>query len=167
MPLMETVAGADTCPVCGALGDRPIYSETRDPITLDYFQVVACSACGVAYTNPRPCSLDKYYPQGYRHYGLIVTRILGALYGMRVSRWARLAPAAGGSVLEVGCGPGLMLSAFQRRGWRVLGIERNEKVAAAARHALGVEIVATPVEGLPADSRFDLIIMFHVLEHIA
>src|SRR4030088_2597355 len=166
MSLMEAMAGAETCPVCGALDSRPIYTEARDPITLDYFKVVACSACGVAYTKPRPCSLDKYYPQRYRNYGPIVTRILGALYGMRVSRWARLKPAAGGSVLEVGCGPGLMLSAFRRRGWRALGIERKEKVAAAARHRLGIEIVAAPVEGLPPDSRFDLIIMFHVLEHI-
>jgi SAM-dependent methyltransferase len=59
-----------------------------------------------------------------------------------------------------------MLAALRRRGWRVLGIERNEAMAETARRALGVEIVATPVEALPADARFDLIIMFHVLEHI-
>ena len=165
MPLTETVAGAETCPVCGALGGRPIYPEARDPITLDSFRVVECSACGVAYTAPRPCSLDKYYPTRYRGYGRLVTRVLSTLYGIRVSRWARLKPA-GGSVLEVGCGPGLMLASLHRRGWRVLGIERNEAVAETARRALGIEIVATPVEALRADARFDLIIMFHVLEHI-
>jgi len=59
-----------------------------------------------------------------------------------------------------------MLASLHRRGWRVLGIERNEAVAETARRALGIEIVATPVEALRADARFDLIIMFHVLEHI-
>jgi SAM-dependent methyltransferase len=59
-----------------------------------------------------------------------------------------------------------MLVALRRRGWRVLGIERNEAVAETARRALGIEIVATPIESLPADAQFDLIIMFHVLEHI-
>ena len=165
MSLTEMVAGAETCPVCGASGGRPIYPEARDPITLDAFRVVECTACSVAYTAPRPCSLDKYYPIRYRGYGWLVTRVLNTLYGIRVSRWARLKPA-GGSVLEVGCGPGLMLAALHRRGWRVLGIERNEAVAETARNALGIEIVAIPVEALPADARFDLIIMFHVLEHI-
>jgi len=166
MSLTETVAGAEACPVCGAPGGRPIYPEARDPITLDSFRVALCSTCGVAYTTPRPNSLDRHYPQKYRDYGWIVTLVLNALYGVRVSRWARLKPT-GGSALEVGCGPGLMLAALHRRGWRVLGIERNEAVAEAARRAIGIEIVAAPVEALPLDVRFDLIIMFHVLEHIS
>jgi len=165
MSLTETVGTAETCPVCGASGGRPIYANARDPITLDPFAVVECSACGVAYTTPRPCSVDKYYPTRYRAYGWLVTSVLNILYGIRVSRWARLKPA-GGSVLEIGCGPGLMLAALHRRGWRVLGIERNDAVAETARRALGIEIVATPVEALPADARFDLIIMFQLLEHI-
>ena len=165
MSLTEMVAGAEACPVCGESGGRTIYPEARDPITLDSFRVVECSSCGTAYTAPQPRLLDKYYPTRYRGYGWLVTRVLGTLYGIRVSRWARLKPT-GGSVLEVGCGPGLMLAALHRRGWRVLGIERNEAVAEAARRTLGIEIVATPVEALPADARFDLIIMFQVLEHI-
>ena len=52
MSLMETMAGAETCPVCGALDGRPIYTEARDPITLDCFKVVVCSACSIAYTKP-------------------------------------------------------------------------------------------------------------------
>jgi SAM-dependent methyltransferase len=132
---------------------------------LDPFRIVECSACGIAYTAPRPASLDRYYPRRYRAYGSLVTRILSTFYDLRVSRWARFKPE-GGSVMEVGCGPGLMLAAFHRRGWRVLGIERNEPVAEAARRALSLNIVTTPVEALPADARFDLIIMFHVLEHI-
>jgi 2-polyprenyl-3-methyl-5-hydroxy-6-metoxy-1,4-benzoquinol methylase len=166
MSLTQTLAGAETCPVCGARGGKTIYAEARDPITLDSFQVIECFACGVAYTSPRPSSLDKYYPQRYRGYGGFVTRVLSALYSLRVSRWACL-NHEGNSVLEVGCGPGLMLATFHRRGWRTLGIERNEAVAEKARRALGVEIVATPVEALPADARFDLIIMFQLLEHIS
>jgi SAM-dependent methyltransferase len=166
MPLTETVPGAETCPVCGASRGRPIYAEARDPITLDSFRVVNCTTCSVAYTIPRPYSLDRYYPSKYRGYGWLVTRVLSALYGIRVTRWARFKPT-GGSVLEVGCGPGLILAAFHRRGWHVFGIERNQAVAEAACRNLGLEIVSTPVEALPVDARFDLIIMFQVLEHIS
>jgi SAM-dependent methyltransferase len=86
-------------------------------------------------------------------------------YNWRVSRWAR-AKSGPGSVLEIGCGPGLMLQAFRRHGWSALGIERNEAMAQTARRSPGLEIVTTPVEDLPADRRFDLIIMFQVLEHV-
>jgi len=163
---MEASVEIDTCPVCGACDFTLIYNDARDPITLDSFRVVGCSVCGVAYTMPRPVSLDRYYPRQYRAYGAVVTRVLRALYGLRVSRWARLKPQ-GGSVLEVGCGPGLMLAAFQRRGWRVSGIERNEATAEAARQTLGTRAIVTSIQDLPADARFDLIVMFQVLEHIS
>jgi SAM-dependent methyltransferase len=59
-----------------------------------------------------------------------------------------------------------MLAAFKRHGWRVFGIERNGEGAETARHVSGVEIVTTSIEDLPENERFDLIVMFQVLEHI-
>ncbi|HMD32845.1 MAG TPA: class I SAM-dependent methyltransferase [Candidatus Acidoferrales bacterium] len=156
---------ANCCPVCRGAPGRTIYADARDPITLETFRVVECSACSVVYTAPRPPVMDRFYPRQYRAYGRVVTRVLSMLYNLRTARWAGLKPE-GGNVLEVGCGPGLMLAAFHRRGWKVLGIERNEAVAGAARQALGLEIVTTPVEQLPVDSRFDLIVMFQVFEHL-
>lgn len=163
--LAVLLAGPDTCSVCGLHANRVIYDEAHDPITLDSFRVVACFGCGLAYTTPRPLVLDRYYPSHYRAYGPLVTRVLGALYEMRVSRWIRSKPE-GGTVLEVGCGPGFMLAAFNRHHWRVFGIERSEEMAERARSVPGVEIVTTSIESLPADTRFDLIILFQVLEHI-
>ena len=161
----DAPSSLESCPVCGAALNTVIHAGARDPITLDRFRVVECSACGVAYTAPRPASLDRYYPQRYRGYGPTVKRILGSLYNARVARWSRM-KSEGGSVLEIGCGPGLMLAAFRRRGWNVLGIERDETMAEKARRETGLDILAQPIETLPADARFDLIIMFHVLEHI-
>jgi len=163
--VIETLPHADICPVCGAVVFTSIYNNAQDPITLDSFRVVKCSSCGAAYTMPRPVSLDRYYPSRYRAYGAFVTRVLSTLYGLHVSHWARLKPE-GTSVLEVGCGPGLMLAAFRRRGWRVFGIERNEVAGETARQILGSDTIATSLEDLPADARFDLIVLFQVLEHI-
>ncbi|HEX3371556.1 MAG TPA: methyltransferase domain-containing protein, partial [Candidatus Acidoferrales bacterium] len=153
------------CPVCGSLDCTSIHQHARDPITFDSFRVVECSACQAAYTSPRPVTADRYYPREYRAFGPIVLRVLSTLYGLRVSRWARLKPK-GSSVLEVGCGPGLMLEAFRRRGWQVSGTERNEAAAETARQTLGTNTIATSLEDLPAHSRFDLIVLFQVLEHV-
>lgn len=92
MSEIETKQGTEACPVCSAVGGRPIYAEARDPITLDTFRIMECAGCGVAYTAPRPLSLDRYYPLRYRGYGPLVTRILGAFYDMRVARWTRSNP---------------------------------------------------------------------------
>ena len=82
-----------------------------------------------------------------------------------MSRWAAW-KRDGGSVLEVGCGLGLMLAAFSQHGWRATGIERDEEVIARIHPMPGVEITTLAVEELPLEARFDLIVMFHVLEHI-
>lgn len=155
----------DNCPVCGASQSRVVYPEARDPITLDSFRISECDSCHVGFTEPRPSLMHRYYPPRYRGYSPLVMRTLEAFYGARVARWAS-AKSSRGSVLEIGCGPGLMLAAFSHRGWKTLGIERNEEAAARARCVPGVEIMSAPLEQLPADARFDLIIMFQVLEHI-
>lgn len=136
----------------------------QDPITLERFRILECSRCGLAYTETHTTDVDRYYPTKYRAYGPLVTRLLGSLYNLRVSRWSRLRPD-GGSVLEIGCGSGLMLAAFRRHGWRVLGLERTDEIAQIGR-AQGLDVVAGPVEKLPQSASFDLIIIFNVLEHL-
>lgn len=158
--------GIGACPLCGDHNRRTVYEEARDPITGDCFQVVECSKCRMVYTAPLPDNFDRYYPSRYRGYGPLVAMILESLYNLRVARWGRLQPS-GGSVLEIGCGPGLMLAAFQRSGWRVLGLERNEAAAEIGRKSYQIKILSEPVEALPPEPQFDLIIMFQVLEHIA
>lgn len=165
MSLKGTGPGAESCPVCESVSFKLVYPRACDANSGDCFRVVQCTACNLAYTAPRPSSLDRYYPPRYRAYGRVVIAVLRWLYSLRVSRWMRLKPQ-GGSVLEIGCGPGLMLGVFHRRGWRVLGIERNQEAATIARRAPGLEITSSPIESLPESARFDLIIMFHVLEHI-
>lgn len=161
-----TMTSAESCPACKTPSELIIYNKASDPITLDCFRIRECSSCGLTYTSPRPFSLDRYYPERYRNYGWLVSSILGFLYNRRVSQWIKHKPE-GGSVLEIGCGPGLMLATFRKYGWQVLGIERNENIARKTQQALGIEVLTTPIETLPGDARFDLIILFHVLEHIA
>ena len=153
------------CPACNAPDGRVVYPAVKDPITTERFRIRMCPRCGLAYTETHFTDADRFYPKKYRAYGPLVTRILGLLYDLRVSRWSRL-ESAGGSVLEIGCGSGLMLAAFRRRGWRVLGLERNEEAAEIGRRAHGLEISAVPLEKLSRTAPFDLIVLFNVLEHI-
>jgi len=70
-----------------------------------------------------------------------------------------------GTVLDVGCGSGVMLRALsQRGGWRLHGLDLNTRFLATLQSIPGFEALhtCTPAD-LPA--RFDLVTMVHSLEH--
>jgi SAM-dependent methyltransferase len=87
-----------------------------------------------------------------------------ALYRARVGGWTRQLGTSG-LVLEIGCGDGSMLDAMRARGWRVIGSERSPEAArdAASRH---IPVYVGDIEGTSPTPIFDLIVMFHVLEHL-
>jgi len=78
---------------------------------------------------------------------------------------ARALPSvASPSVLEVGFGNGAFLGYCRAQGWAVCGLEREDTLLGRAREA-GFEAFRD-LQELGEDSRFDLIAMFDVLEHI-
>jgi 2-polyprenyl-6-hydroxyphenyl methylase/3-demethylubiquinone-9 3-methyltransferase len=80
------------------------------------------------------------------------------------------APFAGLSLLDVGCGGGLLAEPLRRLGFTVTGIDAGERnIAVAKIHAdkVGLEMdyrVATPEE-LSGES-FDVVLIMEILEHV-
>ena len=160
----ESAQGME-CPLCGSPDVVERIPRVDDHITGDPFHIRGCRACGVCFTHPMPREMDRYYPSKYRGYSSLTKAVLGTLYRLRVRKWLRMVKGTG-SVLEVGCGPGLMLEALRKHGWQVTGIERTESMAAYAREKLGLNVIPGGIEALPKGLAFDLIVMFQVLEHM-
>ncbi len=82
-------------------------------------------------------------------------------------------PLAGLSVLDVGCGGGLLSEPLARLGAEVTGIDASqEAIEAAAWHAeqggLTIQYDCTTAEDLAAEGRtFDLVVNMEVVEHVA
>ncbi len=82
-------------------------------------------------------------------------------------------PFAGLSLLDVGCGGGLMAEPMARLGFAVTAIDAAEKnIAVARRHAeqmgLAIDYRAEPVEALAEAGRtFDVVLALEVVEHVA
>ena len=82
-------------------------------------------------------------------------------------------PFAGLSLLDVGCGGGLISEPMARLGFAVTGIDVTEKNIAVARlHAaesgLAIDYRADSVEALAAaGARFDAVLNLEVVEHVA
>ena len=100
-------------------------------------------------------------------------RPLHQLNPVRTEYVAGRIPLAGASVVDVGCGGGLLSESLAASGANVLGIDASEEALAAARDhldgsGLDVEYRATTAEAL-AESRpghFDLVTCMELVEHV-
>lgn len=151
---------------------------------LSPYAVCGCMRCGLAYLSPRLTEpamqaayrQDAYFDAGagaadgaasgavgYGHYAaqsdalrLTFRRFLQALHARGLT---------GGDLLEVGCGPGLLLAEAVPFFHRREGCEFSPAAAAAARrradavHEGGVDVV-------PAQAMFDCIVATQVVEHV-
>jgi 2-polyprenyl-6-hydroxyphenyl methylase/3-demethylubiquinone-9 3-methyltransferase len=85
----------------------------------------------------------------------------------------RLDSLAGLSMLDIGCGAGILSEPLARLGAAVVGIDPSESNIAVARHhaaqsELAVDYRATTAEVLAAaGERFDVVLAMEVVEHVA
>jgi 2-polyprenyl-6-hydroxyphenyl methylase / 3-demethylubiquinone-9 3-methyltransferase len=84
-----------------------------------------------------------------------------------------LRPFQGKTLLDVGCGGGLLSEPMARQGFEVLGIDASDKnIAIASAHAEGLDLPlsyrATSAEALAREgATFDLVLNMEVVEHVA
>lgn len=155
---------ARACPLCGQSGHRLIFAarDLNSRMSDDEFRVVRCR-CGMAYLNPIPADPGRHYPDSYEAH-----RTLGDGTARRSGsrRFRSLEGLAPGAMLDVGCGSGYDLLALRDRGWSVAGVEMNPRAAENAR-AQGLDVrTGTLSDARFEADRFDLVTMFHVLEHL-
>ena len=147
----------------------------QDFVTQRAFQIAHCAACGFEITSPQPAieEIGAYYPAGYygnpddRRFPPLVETLQRALYAQRVRMVESVAGTTRGRVLDVGCGRGLLLDAFRRRGWQPQGTELSDQAARYARKVAGIPVETGRLEeiGFP-ENYFDAVTMWHVLEHV-
>lgn len=146
--------------------------DARDPATGDAFTIVRCRLCDLAQTVPAPSEheLDGYYPRGYhsttRRYRGGMDRVLSLVHRSRIMSIERLLGGAG-SVLDIGCGPGVLINQMRARGWRVRGTERSPSAAQQARDVFHLDVSAMDVDDLAgAGVTYDAVVLWHVAEHL-
>jgi SAM-dependent methyltransferase len=71
-----------------------------------------------------------------------------------------------GRLLDVGCGPGLLLDEARRRGYETVGIELSRASARHARRRLGLDVRELALEDFVDHDGFDVIVLADVIEHL-
>ncbi len=169
-PYSETLLA---CPVCGG-AFTPFLSVRDHTVSKATFNLQTCEGCGFCVTNPRPdpAHIGAYYEsENYISHTNATAGIQQLTYQLvrklAVRSKHRLLARyhSTGRVLDMGCGTGEFLGYLQGRGYQVQGIEPSTKAReqAIANHALAV---VADIDKLPAEEQFQVITLWHVLEHI-
>jgi SAM-dependent methyltransferase len=177
------------CLYCCGDSYGPLFDQVQDRLRYvpGSWAFRRCQGCGSAVLVPFPREEDlpSFYPPAYSfspepargtlkrwlarlEYRLFYHPMFEA-QARRVLRGVGWDGRPGKTLLDVGCGTGLRLLAFRRRGFEVQGMDFQPQAVQYLQERLGIASACTDIEGLSAHfpaGAFDLITAFHLIEHL-
>jgi len=158
------------CRICGeAARHWQNVDDINHQLAENAFPVYRCDACRGYFVDPLPTDLGSYYPATYHEIPLDIQQFRQGLHRERYKREIILRHASGGDLLELGPSFCEALYLAKEAGFRVHGLEMNERCCRFAQKVLGIPDVrcsAHPVNDLPRVPTYDVIMLWHVLEHL-
>jgi 2-polyprenyl-3-methyl-5-hydroxy-6-metoxy-1,4-benzoquinol methylase len=176
-PSQAEIERIDECPVCQHSGASQYLVCTDYTVSHEPFTIVSCNACGFRYTNPRPApaSIGRFYEsEAYVSHtdtreGL-VHRLYHAVKSITLAQKLRLVSRLVGkqkkTVLDWGCGTGDFVGLCSQNGWDAMGMEPDEKARRRAAEKSHATIYGNGEEVLNQSLVFEVITLWHVLEHV-
>ncbi|MFN0253035.1 MAG: class I SAM-dependent methyltransferase [Kofleriaceae bacterium] len=175
------------CPLCAnassfidvrvppADGNIRNYGVLYEGLELSRWKV--CGRCGFVHQNPRPSieALNRFYLAGDYHPKKIdlapdaVYASHAHGYEDEIEYAIEKSGLSSGSVFDVGCGFGVALAMFQKRGWTSYGVEPDPSRAAFGKEHFGLANVRAGVLDGAFDlgRTVDLVFTHHAFEHFA
>lgn len=158
-----------TCPIC-------LSADTKHLFMVGEYSIHRCRACSGGFAEPRVAPADSHQIYGAEYFEAYHA---SAMEGQEfaATRFLRLREQIGPllegraverprRILDVGCASGYLLREFAQAGWECTGVELSRPAIDFGRRQLGLDIVEGDfLESSLERDRFDLITMFHVIEH--
>lgn len=156
------------CLLCGAASEHFI-ARGR-------FEIIKCARCGfMRATMPagfdlRTVYTDDNYWTGGTDWGYSggfdgYWRAVRPFYEVRLHRIEAI--ARGKRLLEVGCADGRFLGLARRRGFNVAGVELSAMMRGRCVERAGCRVYESVDAVIAGGERFDCVVMFEVIEHLA
>ena len=163
------------CPWCGSEKAQINLWLKDEFLTKEDFHICECLNCGLLYTMPRPdkekigayYKSEAYYSHQENKKGFI-PKVYERVKTINLKYKYRLATSGmqPGKLLDIGCGVGDFLHTAEMHGWECIGVEPSEDAKTIAQNRMkGTIITSEKLESF-SDGAFDVITMWHVLEHV-
>jgi 2-polyprenyl-3-methyl-5-hydroxy-6-metoxy-1,4-benzoquinol methylase len=175
-PMQDTILYT-LCPVCSNSNITKALTAKDFTVTGELFDVFECNQCTARFTQQVPVSnaIGKYYQStAYISHtetneGL-VNRIYLVVRNYTLHKKTKLiASVCGvqkGNLLDVGAGAGAFAAAAKNKGWNVTGLEPDETARATAQKNNNIELQPTDNLFALQEQSYDVITLWHVLEHV-
>jgi len=128
-----------------------------------------CKKCGMLMINPQPssASLKKYYDRAYRD----VCRVANVITCNRKLEFHKafvgnFLEEGKKRVLDIGCATGYFVKWAKDKGHDAIGSEFTKGLVEWGRKHWGLDVRENDIADFSEDEKFDLISIYHVLEHI-
>lgn len=147
------------CGLCGSKQAKIIHHGTRDIQDID---VLKCEECGLVRLSTFKQITDGFYEESGMRKNDDITRLSIDISMKNDFRRASSLDYMNKSVLDFGCGRGGFLRLARNYAARVAGVELEKK----NREKLQKEGITVKSSIESFDEKFDIITMFHVIEHL-
>jgi 2-polyprenyl-3-methyl-5-hydroxy-6-metoxy-1,4-benzoquinol methylase len=157
----ETDYELSKCPTCDQAASHPLFIKNNG-------RYCHCPSCDHIYlSNPlKQESLIEFYagyPTSSLDWHRNESEFYKRIYNTGLDLIGGLDSAS--DVLDIGCSSGYFLKIASERGYDIHGLEPN-KLEASYAVEQGLNIVGRTIDDLPDNSKFSLITLWDVLEHI-
>jgi len=150
------------CGICGSVDYTLLF---KDKWGEKLFKIVRCQNCGLVRTCPFPDSSSKRYENYPSKRYLDNKKLYISFFSLALKEILFFKKK--GRFLEIGCSVGYLLELAKEVGFKINGIELSKDAARSANVLLGDRVRNCLIEDakFPVDY-FDVVAMYHVLEHI-
>ena len=163
------------CPWCNNTAVKPYLHVKDDVLSQEEFDIFECPHCHLLFTDPRPApsKISAYYEskEYYSHQenkSGFIPKIYEAVKKVNLQHKVSLAlgDLPVGHLLDIGCGVGDFLIQAKQAGWTVQGIEPSQQARTIASQRSNLHPLMPSEAHTLANASFDVITLWHVLEHI-
>ncbi|NBV13163.1 MAG: class I SAM-dependent methyltransferase [Sphingobacteriia bacterium] len=166
----------NTCPSCSNKELKNFLCTKDFSFSQEDYQIVQCNTCKLLFTQDIPDqeSIGKYYSsQNYISHSNDDNSWFHKIYQIirkttlkQKRRWVSIQKPIKGKILDLGAGTGYFVAEMKNAGWEVIGLEPSTDARNQAELIHKIKLFPTEdFNSLPADN-FEVITLWHVLEHV-
>jgi len=154
-----------TCPICESQAPRAAWQYQT-------YTIFECPHCRLEFVYPPQSAPLEFYQDHYTD--IMATTLADRIHPSFQDTIKKIEQASQRyllpqqkQVIDVGCGPGYLLSELSRRGFDGFGIDFNPEAVRIANEHFQVKAEVRRLEDLlNFQVKFDLALLIHVLEHV-